>query len=248
MGLYDRAKQFIGKRYNNLKTYTKNALTSTITLYNEHQTELPPAVHNFLNKYGDDTMTDMNVYRSPVNENIDKLINTLSAGNWQKSKMKLGYDNFFHLFLVFKINDLPMMYEKNQSINFITYIPDLSDFEHMPVVLPNIIRLKDFVNASRKQMGKNYLTYDPFTNNCQSFILGSLLGNGLLTEPLKQFIYQDISQLIKEQPSYLNPVVKAFTDIGGLADRFLQKTIIPLDERREGKEAETTQDTPNTIG
>ena len=245
MGVYQRAKAFIGKRLTNLKMYAKDSFTTIPQLYREQKFEYPPSVSNFLLQYGDATIEDMYVYRTPVSENIDNTINALSAGKWKDVKNKLGYDKFFHLSLVFKANGVPVIYEKNTSVNISTAVPNLLESEKMPVPFPLRLTIHQFVDRAHKYMGPSFFTYDAFNNNCQNFILGSLVGNGLLNDKLKDFIYQDISSLIKEQPSYLQPVVKAFTDIGGLADRFLQKRFISLDDP---KQQARTEDTPNTFG
>jgi hypothetical protein len=66
--------------------------------------------------------------------------------------------------------------------------------------------------------GADYFKYDAFTNNCQMYINLLLDANNLNSEAARQFVLQDVGQLLKRIPSYTSGVARFATDLGALAD------------------------------
>ncbi|OYZ34478.1 MAG: hypothetical protein B7Y30_06510, partial [Campylobacterales bacterium 16-40-21] len=75
-----------------------------------------------------------------------------------------------------------------------------------------------FENTIEKVGLKRFFIYNPWNENCQMFLLDILQSNDLLTEHAKQFIYQDISELVQKMPSVTKYIGKKLTDAAHTAN------------------------------
>jgi hypothetical protein len=83
------------------------------------------------------------------------------------------------------------------------------------------LTIQQLMDNTAKKMGDKFIHYDALLNNCQSFLVGVLEGNGLMTPEYKSFILQDISKLREELPAHVGVVAKAATTAGAIADTIL---------------------------
>ena len=75
------------------------------------------------------------------------------------------------------------------------------------------ITLEELVVKPLQRIGKeDYFVYSPFKQNCQRFVSDILSTFNLLTPEVKQFVYQDITELVKDLPFYVKLVGKTVTD------------------------------------
>ena len=70
-------------------------------------------------------------------------------------------------------------------------------------------------------MGSKFFPYHPNTNNCQDFIKGVLLANGINDQKAIDFVKQDTSVIFKNK-GWLSGMAKQVTDLGGYADVIMQ--------------------------
>lgn len=187
----------------------------------------PRRVSKFMKQKGDLVITDLTIKRDPILTVIDKMLNFLSLGQWEKSKKKYHFDELFHLRMIATLsNGSNVLIEKNQNINIIAYnrSSDTDKTESMNVPLRGKrITLQQLIDTTLNKVGEErFLEYDPFTTNCQRFILDILESNGLSSNNIKKFIYQDVSEMIEELPGYLKFISKEATDTASLIDRGLQ--------------------------
>tara|TARA_R110001592_G_C12859261_1_gene722661 strand:- start:123 stop:575 length:453 start_codon:yes stop_codon:yes gene_type:complete len=76
------------------------------------------------------------------------------------------------------------------------------------------ITLDDLVRKPLERIGKEkYFIYDPFKQNCQIFIRAVLETFGLYNKKVDDFVYQDITDIVKELPWYVKYVAKGVTDL-----------------------------------
>ena len=61
---------------------------------------------------------------------------------------------------------------------------------------------------------QNTWIYDAFSKNCQHYVSGRLRAVGILTEPVANFINQDVEQLLPNK--LLQSIVKGTTNIANL--------------------------------
>jgi hypothetical protein len=189
-------------------------------------TQYPPRVQDFLNRYGNDTISNITLRRAPIKGVINTLLNWISFGKWNEARRKYGYDTFYHLSMVFNVANTTAVLEKNQVINLSTGYNQQPDTEVMSIGSPANLTVNQLMDNTRKQMGDaKFFTYDAFTNNCQVFLMNVLKANNMLTPQAQSFIVQPIEQLVKELPSFVKPVARTLTDIAAVGDIALQQNI-----------------------
>jgi len=175
-------------------------------------------ITNILEKYGDMKIKSIRIGRRPINSLVEKAFNIISLGKWSKLRDKYYYDKLFHLFLIITLEDGTVISFEKNSIVTMTVNDErcgMKDVDCMNLdYMPDSLTLNQLAKKPLERIGKErYFIYDPFSQNCQAFI--SLLLNtfGLLTPKVKEFVYQDISEIVKRLPWYVKWVGKTVTDI-----------------------------------
>ena len=185
--------------FNKGKELIKNALIRTDN-YNNTTT-------NNLRQYGDLKVKRLTIYRTPIMKVLDKVLNLISLGQYQRLKKEHGFDELFHLALIADVGNKTLVIEKNEVINVNTSYKTSDKTEKMDVDLRGKnFTINQMFEIGRKQQGdKKWFLYDPWTNNCQFFIKFCLEAVGLYNLKEKNFLFQDISEL----QAKLNPITKA---------------------------------------
>jgi hypothetical protein len=191
-----------GKGIGQIKHSINNMFLETATM--------PPNVKDILNRRGDAIVNSIKIGRTPVQSAIQGILKTLST---------VPYDNLFHLFMIFKTTKGEILFEKNARINASTTIPKSEDWFDINSV-PNKT-LNDYIQTAKKAMGSKFFPYHPNTNNCQDFIKGVLLANGINDQKAIDFVKQDTSMIFKNK-GWLSGMAKQVTDLGGYADVVMQ--------------------------
>ena len=183
-------------------------------------------INKILKKYGDKKIKAIRVGRRPIDSRVEKAFNIISLGQWDKLRKDYYYDTLFHLFLIITMDDGSVIsFEKNSIVTMTENdgrcsMPNVDCIElEYPV---NSITLNDIVKKPLERIGKEkYFIYDPFSQNCQIFISEILKTFDLLSKKSKDFIYQDISEIVKKLPFFIRWVAKSVTD----ADATVSKII-----------------------
>lgn len=181
-------------------------------------TAVPPAVSSFLKAHGADPVTSLAVGRVPISKTLDLALDVISGGKFGQIKKKLGYDQFFHLFII--VNGKHRI-EKNELFNIIPY-SKASDEEDVSVSLEGKeMTISEFMEKGSKGDETNfYRQYNAFGANCQAMVMKLLSRNGLMTAAIKEFVKQDVVAYAKEHD--LLGTAKAITDVGSVLNRLLQ--------------------------
>jgi len=187
------------------------------------QFQLPPEERELLKQVGNLTVKGITVYRIPINVvPIDDLLNFISAGQYQNLLKKYSYDTLFHLFAMVTLeNGTTIKVEKNERINIErASIPGPNEGDRINVPVTKSLSLNQMLQNTEKVMGKNFYSYNPVNNNCQTFISNFLKGNGLLTAQLNDFINQKVGELLGEiDPSgELSGLISGVTRLGTVKD------------------------------
>jgi hypothetical protein len=179
---------------------------------------VPPQVANFLKAHGEDKVTSLMVGRTPISKALDLALDVMSGGKFGQVKKKLGYDTFFHLFVV--VNGKHRI-EKNELFNIIHY-SKAADEEDMPVSLEGKdLTISQFMEKASKGDETNfYRNYNAFGANCQAMVMKLLSRNHLVTAQIVEFVKQNVEEYAKEHDLVDNS--KAITDIGSVLNRLLQ--------------------------
>jgi hypothetical protein len=174
----------------------------------------------FIQAYGGFPINRMTVCRAPVSKVIEGGLNMLTLGAWQRAKARYGYDAMFHLFLLIDIVDtsrggkiITACLEKNETPRCYLYnVPMARDTEIIYIQKQYTGNLRSALDATIAQMGTSFWVYTAFKNNCQDFLIQFLGANGLLTPNVVTFIKQDIASIVRELPTYVQPVANFITN------------------------------------
>jgi hypothetical protein len=169
-----------------------------------------------LQEYGNKTIESLTINRKPIREMIDQGLNVFSLGKWKKLKAKYGYDKFFHLSLVADVGNENIIVEKNEIINIALQQNNTKapEGETIKVDMKNKkLTLNEMMENTRQVLkNRRYFSYDAFDNNCQMFIRSILQENGLYTQSIDKFLFQDVTA-IKQELGILPKIAKTITDV-----------------------------------
>lgn len=185
---------------------------------------VPKSVKNFLKSKGDKKIVNIEIGRVPVQKTIGVLVNLITNGKYNKVKNKLGYDNWFHLFMIITLDDgSKHKLEKNQTIKISNYSKSNNEENIKVSKIPDDLTLNSMFNKAYERYGEKRINeYYALSWNCQRFLIDLLAASKLLTIPLKRFILQDAGVLGKEISNDGKTKIKKITDIGNYVDRILQ--------------------------
>lgn len=184
-----------------------------------------------LKDFGDLPIKRIQVARQPIMKILDSVIKLISLGTYDPKKY--GYDQMYHLGMILTLKlpsgqDKFIMVEKVDAVSISSTISMTGDnVEYFEVPINKQLTLNQMCeNAINKVGKKTFFDYDAFKNNCQSFLLMLLENSGLLTVQAKQFIYQDVSELAKEIPSFSKTIMNKITDMGQIANKLMGKGLV----------------------
>lgn len=181
-------------------------------------TKRPLVVTNLLNKYGANTITNIQVCRQPIMGIIRSALNVATGGDISKVVKEKGYDNVFHLFCIVTLSDgTRIRMDKNQRLS-IAINPGAINADAIckEAKLPAPTTLTSFIEKGEKlgdSIGSFY-RYSAHDNNCQKFIKALLNASGI--QSLDTFIMQDAGALVK--PGLFRTIAQGITDVAALAD------------------------------
>jgi hypothetical protein len=165
----------------------------------------------------------MNVYRKPIANALEGVLNLISLGTFTKAKEQ-DYDKLFHLGLFCVLNDsagrfVNVLCEKNATIEITRTTFNINEFgETKPIHIKSPLTLNKLLEGGQSVLGQKYFVYDPFESNCQMFVRALLQGSGLYTEDINKFVFQSVESIVKAVPSYVPKVARTLTDLGGIWD------------------------------
>ena len=175
-------------------------------------------IKKILKKYGDKKIRAIRIGRRPINTLVEKAFNIITLGKWDKLKDQYYYDKLFHLFLVLTMEDGTVIsFEKNSIVTLSENDSrcSMKDVECIELEYPaDSLTLDELVKKPLARIGKEkYFIYNPFSQNCQIFISEVLKTFNLYSPKAKEFVYQDISEIVERLPFYVEYVAKTITDI-----------------------------------
>lgn len=180
----------------------------------------PKVITDLLRTHGDKVITSVVVMRKPIVEAVAWILKkTMSFG---EAVDKLGYDNVFHLFANFYLNDGSVVaIQKNARIDVaMGGEKPTADTEELKIPVSSGMSLNQlFDEAEQKYGGSRLYFYDARSTNCQRFIADMLTTLGAMTPDASNFILQDAAALLTKNEGKF---AKAITNIAGVFD-YIQK-------------------------
>lgn len=178
----------------------------------------PGQVDKLLKMHGDTPVQMITILRKPIQSAVKKFINFVSGGQLERAQKELRYDDIFHLYVNFTLNNGKVVgIEKNARVN-----TNLNGFPTAGLAMSNMLQLpgkniplRQFIEGGEKSQGVNFYRYNSSSYNCQAFVNGMMNAAGI--EGAKDFVMQDASKLINS--AGLSKTAKVVTDIAALAER-----------------------------
>lgn len=181
-------------------------------------TRLPGNSQAVYNKHKDAVILGITIFRRPVMNVLERALNFMSMGIWEKKKKELGYDKLFHLGMVLNTDEGKITVEKIERVRIAE--GGVSGGEMVTVPYDKAATLAEFLKKGLDRMGEHrFYQYNGFENNCQDFILNLLAANGVLSTSAREFIKQDVESIARAMPGFIRKVSQAVTDANG---KFLQ--------------------------
>ena len=175
-------------------------------------------IKKILKEYGDMKIRSIRIGRRPINNLVEKAFNIISLGKWSKLKDKYYFDRLFHLFLIITLEDGTVISFEKNSIVTMTENDErcsMKDVECIDLEYPtDSITLDELAKKPLDRIGKEkYFIYMPFDQNCQIFLSEILKTFNLFSPKVKEFVYQDITEIVEKLPFYVKYIATAVTDI-----------------------------------
>jgi len=170
-------------------------------------------------KYGDLPIIKLEVARHPIPRPISFLVDYITNG-------AKAFDKLFHLQLIATVEGgINIGMEKLEVVTVHTTFQQKSDRETMNVPLNGKhITINEMLHNAYKAVGPHLMfSYNGLTNNCQFFVSYLLKNVGLYSEPVKNFVFQDLSALIEKTPYFYQQIMNTTTTTGALINKWLGK-------------------------
>lgn len=195
---------------------------------------------NILAQYGEYPIIRLVLRRVPIAFALNLALQGISAGEWERLKQKYGFDKFYHLSMIVSLKGAKEIVLRNgkklkqnkqlsiEKVEVVSVKDEVSGTEGMElqnVIIPKdkVFNINDMFKKAREKVGDaKFFSYSALgQNNCQDFIALLLDVEGLYNEEEKLFVYQDISELVKELPTTTKVITQGLTDVGALANKYL---------------------------
>ncbi len=182
----------------------------------------------FLKKYGNWEITSLTIIRTPVSSYINMFLNALSVGELDKTRSRIGYDKLLHLALVGTVQSpdghtppVKFITERNDTVRIREFQKtDIGrDTQTYKIPLINQMSsstLNGMFDTAVLDQGNKFWEYDPFSNNCQDFLIQLLGASNLLNPEVTDFIKQklmSIAQTLDKQNPYTTGIARGIIGI-----------------------------------
>ena len=192
---------------------------------------MPHDVKYFLEMNGHLLITGIVAKRVPLPSVYENILNVVTLSKWKEEKEKYDLKQLYHTyFILFFENNKKCILEKNEVViltGALVQDTDLTESQDINIVRP--LSLNDLINNTVEKVDDfNFWVYDQNINNCNQFCIDILQSNGILTEDVKQFLYQNVEELFNSLPKYIDKVIDGTTTLASIYRRVSQKIKIKI--------------------
>jgi len=179
----------------------KNEFHRRVDLFKQGPRKGPPKrFTEFLDETSDKKVVSVKVGRKPVLKPIQRALNYISFGGYEKMKKKLKYDDAFHNFLLVELSDgSKVKLEKNHVVEFFPAREADYKAENYSVPVTKDLTLKEMIKNASDGDDK-FWRYSAANKNCQDFTTRMITKNGLVPDSPVAVENQDASKLIDTLP------------------------------------------------
>lgn len=200
---------------------------------------MPRRVRKILTKVGDLPIVKLQLGRTPVQTVLLLILNLMSAWNFQKKQIELGYDEIYHNYLLITIDNdrdassafdgggIVYKLDKAQRVQLVETKSsgDFVEIYEIPLTQNKVFTLNRLITTA-SNVDKHFYTYDAGNNNmCQTFVENIVDINGLTQNIVNETVRtalkpQDARALVATLGSR-SDIVKRITDLGGALDKLV---------------------------
>jgi len=234
--LEPESAHLVGKGFADYFKRAAAAVTSAVSI-----TDFSASTAEILKRYGDFSVVAIQLRRVPISGVINSGLQALSGGDWERLKTKYGFDKFFHLSMVVTLQGksqaprgVPgagrgilrqpkkLAIEKLNVVSVNEQIDAGPGLETLDVAVPVPFTINELFTKVRATVGDSrFFSYSGLGgNNCQDFIRMLLEALGLYSEPVALFVYQDISELVKELPASVLAIAETGNQLHALTNKY----------------------------
>ena len=184
-----------------------------------------------LETYGNVGVRNVVLFKKPIHKMLDKFLNVLSLGKWNKAKEEEDFDKFYHTGLIFNLdNNVKIVVEKVEEVKISDNIKDSvgSDTQFLALASPKSTTMNEVFNKLLSKIGnEKFFGYSGIgngskpRNNCQDFIRMVCEELGSWNEGARKFIYQDLSKIAEKTPTYVKTFADTVTNLGNVASKIM---------------------------
>jgi len=214
-GIFDDIKKLINekdiqrlssKTEQAIKYLKRNPKDAVSSLFKTPENKPLPEVANFIIKYGNYNVVNIDVCKTPVVSTVKLLMNVLSGGKLESRMKKRNIPDLFHLFmnitlLNFETGDMIQFRLEKDEVVKINNIRENQIADCLHVNLKKEIKFVDFINNAinihPQLCNSPFWIYDSAKSNCQIFVQSFMYGNELDTDELEIFINQKAEELLE---------------------------------------------------
>lgn len=172
----------------------------------------PKVLNDLLEKEGNQIIDKIEICRVPLTSKFNNLLKWASPAGYEKVMKERNYDKLYHLFIVFYLaNGKVYKLEKNQRVHVKDGGVPKKEGTECHIMNYGLSNLADFINKAEHIPG--FYRYNPFTDNCQKWVLDLLHENGIHT--YDEFVLQKLDDIA---PTYIQSIARAGTDLAGIVD------------------------------
>ena len=188
--------------------------------------KLPLVVTNMIAKFPNNTVKHISVKRTPLPSFVNKAMNILTLGQFQKNVDEQGIDTLFHLYMEVQLdNGTTVIMEKNSRLNMEIVKQTAPRKDTQEIIIspfPSGMTIRSMMANVEKLFGlKKLIAYSAKSNNCQDFVMGLCQSNGFGTTADFQFIKQDTATLFKNM-DYLRKISNTVTGLDASVNQVMK--------------------------
>jgi len=224
-----KGKGWFSSAIQSVKRAATSAYERAAAVFKGPRQDFPPSVRRTLAQVGSLPVVEMVIRRDPIQSLLNKALNVISLGSWDRLRKEYNYDELFHLGVEVTVrlsesNNYTRRYviEKNEVINVSPAKAYTDKTQTWRVPMAGSTTIDTLLANTKLIMGANFFPYDPFKNNCQDFIWSLLTANGYATPELKAVVKQPMEDLVSKLPGFTGKIAKAVTDVGAIANVALE--------------------------
>ena len=185
-------------------------IKNTVDSLQGRRAGISPMVDSFLNRFGNDPISEFTISRTVLNPLLTGAIGVISPS----FRPKTENTKLYHLQVLMRTSKTSFNIEKTERITIGRY-NNRKGSENMRVSIPSGLTLNMILERTHLLMGGKFLSYSARDNNCQDFVLAMLQANNLATPANTLFVKQATQSLFTPE---LRKVSNTLTDIGGVAN------------------------------